>query len=199
MFAQTPDQPVQVQLYTDSHIVRGTVQSRQRRLSDILNMAPEPFVVLSDETMDERGSQGQLVHAEFAQVNLAAVLFAVADTVVEPTPELRTMKIAEEAFISVPPFKVVGRIHLLPERELRVALDELVGRFIPVTDATFWSDTVGEAKQSALMLAVNHDRAQILAPHKEVDPWAGLARAPEAAGGEGGGSDADAPGASEPA
>ena len=30
------------------------------------------------------------------------------------------------------------------------------------------------------MLAVNHARAQILAPHREVDPWAGLDRAGEA-------------------
>jgi hypothetical protein len=27
------------------------------------------------------------------------------------------------------------------------------------------------------MVAINHSRAQILAPHREVDPWAGLDRA----------------------
>jgi hypothetical protein len=118
-------------------------------------------------------------------VNLGSVLFAVADTPVEPTPELRLAKIPELAFISVPPFKIIGRIHLLPERDLRQALDELHGRFVPVTDATFWSDTVGEAKQSAVMVAFNHDRAQILAPHKEVDPWAGLPRAPGSVAGSG--------------
>ena len=47
---------------------------------------------------------------------------------------------------------------------------------VTVTDATFWSDTVGEAKQSAVMVAVNHSRAQILAPHTDVDPWVGLDR-----------------------
>ncbi len=29
------------------------------------------------------------------------------------------------------------------------------------------------------MVAVNHARAQILAPHREADPWAGLDRAGE--------------------
>jgi hypothetical protein len=181
MFETTPEQPIQVTIYTDSHVVRGTVNTRQRRVSDILNHAPEPFIVLGDVTLDDWGSRSQPLHAEFAQVNLGSVLFAIGDTPVEPTPELRTVKISEQAFISVPPFKIVGRIYLLPERELREALDELTGAFIPVTEASFWSDTVGEARQSALMVAFNHSRAQILAPHREVDPWAGLSRAPEAA------------------
>jgi len=176
MFDQVPDQPIAVTLYTDSHIVRGSVRTRHRRFLDILNRVDEKFIVLSDVSMDEWGSRGTPMTAPFAQVNLGAVLFAVVDTPVEPTPELRTVKVVEQAYISVPPFKIVGRIHLLPERDLRLALEELTGGFVPVTEASFWSDTVGEAKQSALMVAFNHSRAQILAPHREVDPWAGLDR-----------------------
>ena len=169
-------QTVSLTLYTDSFVVRGSVQTRQRRISDVLNHAENEFLVISDVTVDEFGSRAQPLRAEFAQVNLNAVLFAVADTPVEPVPELRTPKIAERALISVPPFKVVGRIHLMPERDLRDALTELTGHFLPVTDATYWSDTVGEARPVAQMVAVNHERAQILAPFKETDPWAGLDR-----------------------
>jgi hypothetical protein len=68
----------------------------------------------------------------------------------------------------------------MPERDLREALGELTGRFIPVTEATYWSDIVGEARTVAPMVAFNHSRAQILAPHREVDPWAGLDRSGEA-------------------
>ena len=32
-----------------------------------------------------------------------------------------------------------------------------------------------------MVVAVNHNRAQILAPHREVDPWAGLDRSGESA------------------
>jgi hypothetical protein len=169
-------QTVSLTLYTDSFVVRGSVQTRQRRISDVLNHAENEFLVISDVTVDEFGSRAQPLRADFAQVNLNAVLFAVADTPVEPVPELRTPKIPERALISVPPFKVVGRIHLMPERDLRDALTELTGHFLPVTDATYWSDTVGEARQTAQMVAVNHERAQILAPFKETDPWAGLDR-----------------------
>ncbi|MDP9482039.1 MAG: hypothetical protein M3P84_02325 [Chloroflexota bacterium] len=176
MFAQNAELPLTVTLYTDSYVIHGTVTSRHRRVTDILNTAAEAFIVLSDVTMDEWGSTATPVRADYAQVNLASVLFAVADEPVEPTPELRMVKIPEQAFITVPPFRVVGNIHLPPEQNMRLALGELTGRFLPVTDATFWSDTVGEAKQSAVMVAVNHARAQILAPHTDVDPWAGLDR-----------------------
>ena len=164
-------------LYTDTHIVRATYATRQRRITDILNESDTEFLVVRDAAFDDFGSVSSPIRAEFAQINLSAVLFAVATEAVEPVPELRTPKVAERALISIPPFKVVGSIHLMPERNLADSLEELTGRFLPVTDATFWSDRVGEARQTVTMVAVNHGRAQILAPYRETDPWAGLDRA----------------------
>lgn len=169
-----------ITLVTDAFIVRGHVQTRHRRISDILNAAENDFLVLERATFDEFGTTGVAMQTDYAQVNLGAVLFGVADEPVEPTPELRVPKVSEKALITIPPFTITGHIHLMPGRDLRQALDELVGRFIPVTDATYWADRVGEARTSAVIAAVNHNRAQILAPHREVDPWAGLDR-----GGEG--------------
>jgi hypothetical protein len=168
---------VELTLYTDALVSHGFVRTRQRRATDILNLAEDSFLILEQVSVEEFGSRGQPIRAAYAQVNLDAVLFAVADTPVEPSPELRTPKTAEAAIVSVPPFTVTGLIHLLPTGgDLREALTELTGRFLPVTEATFWSDKLGEARQTALLVAVNHRRAQILAPHEEVDPWAGLDR-----------------------
>lgn len=169
-----PPQPVALTLYTDSFVIRGLYATRQRRVTDMLNLADERFLVLSDVTTDEFGSRGDQLRAEFAQVNLASVLFAVVNEEVAPAPELRTPKIAEEALISVPPFKVTGFIHLMPERSLRNALTELTGHFLPVTEAAYWSDVLNEARTTATLLAVNHERAQILAPYRASDPWVGL-------------------------
>jgi len=173
---------VPLTLYTDSFVIRGQIRSRQGRVTDILNDADDNFLVLSDVLTDEYGSRSVAGRSEYAQVNLDAVLFAVADTTVEARQDLRTPKVPEQALISIPPFSILGRIHILPERDLREALGELTGRFLPVTDATFWSDTIGEARQTAVMVAINHHRAQILAPHREVDPWAGLDRSGESGG-----------------
>ncbi len=175
-------QSVALTLYTDAFVIRGTIDTRQRRVTDMLNSADDRFLVLSDVMSDEFGTRGESIRAAFAQINLAAVLFAVAHDPVEPAPELRTPKVAEEAVISVPPFKVTGRIHLLPERSLRHALSELTGDFLPVTDATYWSDVLGEARATASLVAVNHHRAQIMAPHTAPDPWVGLD--PDAKGSE---------------
>lgn len=162
-------------LYTDALITHGYVRTRQHRVTDILNLAEESFLVFEDVTVEEFGSRGQPIRATYAQVNLDAVLFAVENTPVAPSPELRTPKTQQPAIISVPPFKVTGQIHLMPSGgNLRDALAELTGRFLPVTEATFWSETLSEARQTALLVAVNHHRAQILAPHTELDPWAGL-------------------------
>ena len=182
------EQHLAVTLHTDAYVIRGQVASRQRRVTDILNNAERDFLVLTDVVLDEYGAHGGTSRADFAQVNLASVLFAIADAAVESFPEMRTPKVQEEALISLPPFKITGQIHLTPEHNLRDALAQLTGRFVPVTEATYWSDSLGEARTTAPLLAFNHSLAQILAPHRAVDPWEGI-QGGRAAGGGGGGSD----------
>ena len=165
---------VPMTLYTELFVVRGAIVTRQHRVTDILNEATEPFLVLEDVSMEEFGSSDVPTRAEFAQVNLESILFAVSLQAVDPIRELRTVKTSERALVSIPPFRVIGNIHLLPERSLRDSLAELRGKFVPVTDAVFWSDRLGEGRQSAAMVAVNQARAQILAPYREVDAWAGI-------------------------
>jgi Family of unknown function (DUF6812) len=185
---------VPLTLYTDAFVIRGMIRTRQRRVTDVLNLADEPFLVVSDASIDEYGSTTMATRSEYAQVNLATVLFAVSDQTLEERPDLRTPKVPEMAMITLPPFRITGRIHLLPQRELHEALNELTGAFIPVTDATYWSDTAGEARATAHLLAFNHNRAHILAPHKDVDPWHGLDRA-AASGGPVANEGSEAPGA----
>lgn len=168
--------PTAITLVTDNFVVRGTIVTRHRRITDMLNTTEHDFLVLEQAVFDEFGSTGVVMQTDFAQVNLGAVLFGVADDPVDATPELRIPKVSERALISLPPFTITGHIHVMAGRDLRQALDELTGRFIPVTEATYWSDRVGEARTTALIAAVNHNRAQILAPHREIDPWAGLDR-----------------------
>jgi len=168
---------VPLTLYTELFIVRGTIQTRQHRVTDILNEAGHPFLVLEDVSMDEFGSTGVPTRAEFAQVSLWSVLFAVSLQAVDPVRELRMVKTSERALVSIPPFQVIGNVHLLPERSFRDSLEELEGTFIPVTDAVFWSDRLRTGRETAAMVAVNQARAQILAPYREVDPWAGVSPA----------------------
>ncbi len=165
---------VALTLHTDAYVIRGQVASRHRRVTDVLNDTERDFLVLTDAVLDEYGAHGGTTKADFAQVNLASVLFAIADAPTESSPEMRTPKVQEEALISIPPFKIIGQIHLMPEYNLRDALSQLTGRFVPVTDAAYWSDTLGEARTTSALVAFNRSRAQILAPHRAVDPWEGI-------------------------
>jgi hypothetical protein len=165
---------VKLSLYTDAHTIVGSVVTRQRRITDILNQGGEEFLVLSDVTFEGLGTSTESMQAEFAQVNLSSILFAVAHDIVEAAPEMRTAKLSEQAYISVPPFSITGQIHLLPGRSLKEALAELNDRFVPVTDATFWSDRINEPRQTVLVVAINRARAQIMAPYRAHDPWAGV-------------------------
>ena len=141
---------VELVLYTDALVTRGLVRTRQHRVTDILNHADEPFLILEDVIVEELGHRGQPIRADYAQVNLDAVLFAVAnaDGRVDrrscgrrrrrPRRSSRCRRSGSS-----------GTIHLLPtESDLREALVELTGRFLPVTDATYWSDRLGEARQT---------------------------------------------------
>ena len=191
MYSMFQEGRLELVLYTDALVTRGTIRTGQHRVSDVLNLADEAFLVLEDVTVDELGSRGTTTRSDYAQVNLDAVLFAVATTDPPTMPELRTAKTPTDAIISIPPFKVIGKIHLMPTEGLRQALGDLTGRFFPVTDAAYWSDALHEPREQASMLAVNHRRAQILAPYKAVDPWAGdTGSAGSPTGGPGGPSDA---------
>ncbi len=158
-------------LYTEAYIVRGSVPTPYRRLSDVLNAPGDPFIVVEQATLEEYGSRGVPQRASFAQVNLSAVLFAVATADAPASPELHAVKVSQGAFISLPPWHIFGQIHLLPDRDLRAALESLTARFVPVTEARFWSERLGEPITPVRMLAFNHARAQILAPYEERDMW----------------------------
>lgn len=163
-----------VRLYTDAYVVRGWISTYQRRLSDLLNAADPDFLVVEEVALEEFRTGDVIRRAPFAQINLGTVLFAVSEQQVESKPEFRIPKVPEKALVIVPPFRITGHIHLPQEAELRSALMGLTGRFLPVTDVTYWSDSLREPHTNAEMVAVNHARAQIFAPYEETNVWAGV-------------------------
>lgn len=171
-------------LYTDALIARGTIRTRQHRISDILNLSETPFLVLEEVRVTDLDGQEQPIEADVAQINLDTVLFAVTNTPVSTMPEMRTPKMQREAIISVPPFRVTGTLHLQAgAANLREAITDLTERFLPVTEAEVSSAALGIGPERALMVAVNHRRAQIFARYtlpgdrpmdvtSAGDPWA---------------------------
>jgi hypothetical protein len=172
-----------VTVYTDAYVVRGSVTAGQGSLADIFDSAEDDVVLLSDVTLDEYGSRTGAVRTEFAQINVATVLFAVAGTSRDAGEEVLTATAPDQILVSIPPFRIIGRLEGSGAGGLREAVQGLRGRFVEVVDAVYSSELAAEARTPASRLAVNRARAHAIAPHREVDPWAGLAPGAQAGSG----------------
>ena len=66
---------VSLTLYTDAFVIKGSIRTRQGRITDILNQADEDFLVLTDAVVDEFGDSTEKVRWEHSlRVGLLDVL-----------------------------------------------------------------------------------------------------------------------------
>lgn len=162
-----------VRLYTEHYLVRGRISTPHGSLLAALNGAGDELV-LEDAFFDEFASREIVGQAPFAQVNLAMVILAAPDDEFEEGAEPPERASGEQVMIGVPPYRVTGHVELGKQSDLRQLLDRMSGRFIEVSDATFWSESLNEPRKRTSFLAVNHARAHVVAPFEERDVWAGV-------------------------
>ena len=157
----SPVQSMPVTVVTAQLVVQGTIQTRLRRLTDVLNEPDVAHLLILDATFMEVGSRRVIVAAPVSRVQLGDVLFAHANAPDAATMQMRMPKQAVRATLVAPPFTIEGQIHLAYESELRVALDAYEGRFVPVTGARYWAYGVAESPNFVDMLAVNNAKAHV--------------------------------------
>jgi hypothetical protein len=162
-----------VRLYTEHYLVRGRISTGRGSLLEALNGAGDELV-LEDAFFDEFASREIVGQAPFAQVNMAMVILAAPDIEFDDGAEGPERASSDQVMIGVPPYRVTGHVELGNQRDLRKLLDRMSGRFIEVTDATFWSESLNEPRKRTRLLAVNHARAHVVAPFEERDVWAGV-------------------------
>jgi hypothetical protein len=156
-----PVQALPVTVVTPQLIIVGTIQTRLRSLTDVMNEPDVEHLILFDATFMEVGSRRVIAAAAVAQVQLADMLFVHSTGSTESGPEQRTPKQAIRATLLVSPFTVEGQIHLPNEVQLNQALDALSGRFVPVTGARYWAYGVAESPNYVDLLVLNHARAHV--------------------------------------
>jgi hypothetical protein len=157
----SPVQELPLTLVTDRLVVQGTVLTRVRRLTDLVNEPDAVHLVLQDATFMELGSRRVMANGVAAQVRLSDVLFVHSSGPTESASNMRMPKQPVRATLLLPPFTVEGTIHLSYEAELRIALEAFGDRFIPVTDAKYWAYSVAESPNHVDLLVVNHARAHV--------------------------------------
>jgi len=170
--------PLAVRLYTAHYLVRGTLAATRERLVDLLNGASD-FLVLDSAFFDEFGSREVIGQASFVQVNLDMVILAVPEESSEPAGETSDTTAGvstrrDQVLLAVAPYRVTGRLELPTGQDLRRAFAGSGGRFVEVTDATYWSEPLNEPRTRAPLVAVNHLRSHVVSPFEERDVWAGV-------------------------
>lgn len=160
-FGGNPAQSMPLTIVTAQLVIQGTIQSRLRRLTDVLNEPDVSYLVLADTSFMEVGSRRLVARAAVSQVQLDDILFAHMTDATDSGAEMRTPKQAIRATLLAPPFTVEGQIHLAYESDLKLAMEAYGGRFLPVTGAKYWAYGVAEAPNFVDLLVVNHAKAHV--------------------------------------
>lgn len=167
-----------VRFYTDSYVVSGTVSTTAADVHALLTMGDPDTLELEEVRLSEHSTGDLVRELAFARVAVAAILFAVSDEPDESAAAIALPRLSEKALLIVPPFRLTGYLHAADATDLRSAAGALSGRFLPVSDATHWSESLREPRTSAQLAAVARARVQIVAPYLEQDVWGDSPREP---------------------
>ncbi len=159
--AFNPVQSLPVTVVTAELVIHGTIQTRLRRLTDVVNEPSAAHLILFDATFMEVGSRRVVAGPSVSQIQLPEVLFLHANGPTESGTEMRMPKQPISAILVASPYTIEGQIHLPYEAELQQALDAFEGRFVPVTSARYWAYGVAESPNQADLLVVNRSRAHV--------------------------------------
>jgi hypothetical protein len=156
-----PARSLEVTVVTSQLVIHGTIQTRLRRLTDVVNEPDAVHLILFDATFMEVGSRRIVAGPSVSQIQLPDVLFLHTTGPTESGAEARTPKQAVPATLIAPPFTIEGQIHLPYEAEIHQALDAFGGRFVPVTAARYSAYGVAEPPNYVDLLVVNRGRAHV--------------------------------------
>ncbi|HEX7611391.1 MAG TPA: hypothetical protein VF371_01365 [Candidatus Limnocylindrales bacterium] len=159
-----PVQSLPLTVVTSSLIIQGSLRTRLRRLTDVMNEPDMDHLVLFEATFTEVGSRRVVAASSVSQIQLADMLFVHTSGATEPGQEMRTPKRPIRAVLIAPPFTIEGQIHMPMEEELQQAVDSLTERFVAVTSAKYWAYGVAESPNQVDLLVVNRARAHVAIP-----------------------------------
>jgi hypothetical protein len=161
----TPVDLVQVELdvYTDSYRVSGKAMTRFARVADIANQAANTHMHLEAATISEYADPSAPVGAMQVLVNMdAALLVITAESEAPQRPEMRIPKRSVRAQIGLPPFRLTGMVHVPTGSRPADGVLNASDRFLTMTEATIASAEHPELARTAVAIAFQRTRAQLI-------------------------------------
>jgi len=154
---------VDVDVYTDAYRVAGTVRTPFRRVAEILNQLSGAHLSLEQATIVEHGDPASTVEAPMALVAVESILLMIAPELsTQARSDMRIEKRPVRAELAIPPFRVIGNLHVVVGSRPVDGVLNSFERFMAMTEATITARAHPELERSASVLAVRRDRAQVL-------------------------------------
>jgi hypothetical protein len=168
-YALPSENVISAGIFTLTTAITCELRVRQRRLTDYLNAADEPFFMVEKARISALAAATSSARAAtFAQLNREAVVFAIpysgeASDEEEQKRLVIVQKVPHQVILNAPPFTIQGSLHLLRETSLRDALLSMRQQFLPITSAEAIYMPTGQ-RFSGSILIVNRIRIEAFFP-----------------------------------
>jgi hypothetical protein len=183
LYAGRPVAEVGVELYTAGALIRGTMSTRLRRITDILNLSGMTQVLLHEARVDPLADAtgSETFDAPELRVRLTDVLLALGGEPGERPPEVEIVKKPTPVTIGIGPFLLDGQFHLAPDTSPADAFFNPIDPFAAITDAHFRRLGEPTSARHEPVVAVNRQRVELFAASEKRMPGDEPERYPEAA------------------
>ncbi len=176
MCAET-SRDIEIEVYTDTHVITGRLRTRQGRLSDTLNYELPHLLVLTEATSRPLGkAEEPALSGGFVHIDTMSIAFTVPLGPEPPLEERRRFcsfeyveKEPHRAVVRVPPFSFQGCLHLPKGNDVERSLWELTPSFVPLSDAEVKLKNHPEVSWHKDVVILNRRKAQIILPDDGTD------------------------------
>jgi hypothetical protein len=131
---------VGVELFTNEHVIRGLIETSGERLSDVLNVKNEQFLVMRDVQIMRLLSIGKTPPIVLPKVRVekSSILFGlpVEQDLTHKSLYRRASRQEFDIIVLLPGFELKGIIHLTERMDIRRGLTTRPEDFVPLTEAT---------------------------------------------------------------
>jgi hypothetical protein len=154
---------VEVDVITDAYRVSGIVQTRFRRVTDILNQLAGGHLSIEGATVTEHADPGAAISAPVATIDTASILVLAAPGLAGGvSEEMRIPKRAVKASLALPPLLITGTIHVPMGSRPLDGLLNVTDQFLAMTDVAISSAAHPDLGHDEEAVAIARARAQII-------------------------------------
>jgi len=163
---------IEIEVYTETHLITGRLVTKECRLSDTLNHELPHLLVLTEATSKPlEKAEEPAVLGGFVHVNTMSIAFTIPRSPEPALEERRQLSSFEyvkkerhKAVVRLPPFSFEGYVHLPKGNEVERSLWQLTPSFVPLSDAKVTLNDHPEVTWHKELIILNRRKAQIMLP-----------------------------------